>query len=148
MRIYVYIHYYTFQFYQLKDESDMAHSCMHRDVFIHVWHDSFIWGSCPFIWDTTHPFMRHDTFAWVKNVLYFWKHKTRVFKLYIHTSGRVSIIRSKQQWCDMAHSYVYRDDFVRVWHDSFVWESCHVRDMRRCWPIHIWKITHAYSIHI
>jgi len=45
----------------------------------------------------------------------------------------------------MAHSHVYRDVFVRVWHESFVWESCHVVDMRWWWLIHIWKTTRSYS---
>jgi len=114
---------------------DMTHSCRRRDSFIcvtwlihmcdmthsYVWHDSFIRVT----WLI--PCMWHDTFIHMNESAQTNLLRNTPVSLYACHMSTIKCVTWLVHMCDMTHSYVWHDSFIRVtwlipymWHDTFI----------------------------
>jgi len=164
---------------------DMTHSCRRRDSFIcvtwlihmcdmthsYVWHDSFIRVT----WLI--PCMWHDTFIHMNESAQTNLLRNTPVSLYACHMSTIKCVTWLVHMCDMTHSYVWHDSFIRVtwlipymWHDTFINMNesaqtnllCHTpvalyaghMSTIKCvtWLIHMCDMTHSYvwpdSFHI
>ena len=124
----------------------MCHDSCASDVSqSYVWHDSFIYVTCPIhVCDMTHSYVRHDPCIYVTWRIHMRDMTDAHLTWFIHVLNKTHLCTQLLQrehshmwhdsficvtWlihmCDMTHSYVWHVTHSYVWHDSFTSDVDH-----------------------